>query len=1827
MGATGSKSITLESGASDVAEAYVGLTITIIDTSTGQGTNFTVAQYDGKTRTLTLNSPLDVVPDKSFQYLIHTEHSGTVQSVTALTLVIDQDALPNDGAYKNLAIVVRDQRRVIKSFDRAKKEITITEEWVAGALPVIGDTYRVENLSGKIQGASPATITLASTASAQSGAYNGLTITVTSQQGVSQKAVITSYNNVGGARIAEVDKPWNPLPTLDSTYAIGNFKGKIVSAAGFAVYEKAWVQDEAGKLRELDTHLPAAARWKDLRTPSAQIKVASAPHGYVEQMGTELEERHIFVRGTDEQLWERKRDDPTPATNGSSAWEAHLSPVDAELRHSPFLLRFPLETKRYSVFSSSNKNAILERELKLAGKVAGTAQVGTNFSITLGDSAKPDFTSATHYIKITAGKLAGVLRLVKDYIAQSSSGRPLQLAHLVWGWAIDPDKAKPEDDLPNSTSAYKIGKEEHVGRVLNRAMATITLANEASQEDDAYNGFNVIITNVNGVPTPAGNANKILSYRGENRLATLKEPWQEVPKPATDFYKINLEHTGVPSDLTPTAIILDAEASENDEAYNGMKISVTRGTATVENEIVSYIGGSTKKAAVKNNWPSNQQPLRGDAYVLTAADPNIKLHPQGASNPIIKLVGSSKITGAYNDLPITVISANNVEQVKGIMTYVYDEDNQVGIATLGESWEGDQAPDNTYDYQFRGLEHADAHPPEDKRAGVDTIYLNVGEVGAVGGGRSGAFDGFQITVTGPDETQRKRKQRARTAITPSTQTRMITSFLAVREEEELVEAIATVDREWDLIDPNDPKLGRRIPDHTYTYSVRAIPRAVRAAELATITLQANDPLANNPLDELTIEVHQEGNPPPAPQTKIIKTYDRANQLAKVGGVWNPIPNDRTKFFYAIKDEGVVQEATSASVKLDASPNKATENKGAYDGLQLLVIKDQGQNQPSQEVKIAAYLGGSDRFAYIEGNWKPELLPLGQSPSYEIKMTARHPQSATAATITLDSAPTGTLVGMDIIVGDRDRPGQQQIRTITAYDPATRIAFVDKPWDTVPAIGAAFFLINYKKADGTAIHEDFAQVGTKHTITLDHQASDNSGEYERRKLDITQGPGKPAKQFIDEYLGPERIAILEPGVSPLASWMEKPDTNSKYEVEGEISKEWIPYEDTEVVRITPQLSWEYWNSKGWVAFQKDEHEFSDGTRDFLVDGNIVFILPEDIDLTEVSGQENYWVRARIIGGDYGLQTFTLEERVKGTPDEIIKETKLVPDKRTIRPPLIVSLKISYELKDKRFPEICLTYNNLDFIDQTAACITTDKRFPPFVRLEDRDLEAECLAETKSANGNAAPAAAPTPLGKAIYLGFADSFKGGPIKIFFAAKELPYSDATKPKVEWTYRGENEWQRLSFDDDTEGLIKQEILQFIAPQDLTPATRFGSFQHWIRGMLREGSYDETPVLGGIYPNTTWAFQAETIRDEALGSSDGEAGQTFRFFRFPVREKEIVRVREVLTEEEKENLQRAFGEQALHEIKDELGKVLETWVLWREVENFFDSTAEKRHYTLDRATGELRFGDGRNGQIPPAGLNNIRVFSYQAGGGASGNVEAGAIQNLTTAIANVDAVLNPVEAGGGSDTATLDEMLEIGPAMISHQQRAVTPADFEWLAKQASRLIAKARCVRNTNLKNNREAGWVTVFIVPSSQDAMPSPSLELRRAVRVYLEARCANTVSAVRHVFVDGPAYVKINVAADVFVKSIDAAADAEQGARDKLANFFHPLTGGPRGRGWEFGEQVSASDVYALLEDLEGVDHLENLSLGYDGAENGDVVEIAPNGLVAYGAASLNILLQS
>lgn len=329
---------------------------------------------------------------------------------------------------------------------------------------------------------------------------------------------------------------------------------------------------------------------------------------------------------------------------------------------------------------------------------------------------------------------------------------------------------------------------------------------------------------------------------------------------------------------------------------------------------------------------------------------------------------------------------------------------------------------------------------------------------------------------------------------------------------------------------------------------------------------------------------------------------------------------------------------------------------------------------------------------------------------------------------------------------------------------------------------------------------------------------------------------------------------------------------------------------------------------------------------------------------------------------------------------------------------------------------------------------------------------------------------------------------------------------------------------------------------------------------------------------------------DEVLGSSTGQESQTFTTAHAPVLLGQRIDVREAgpLSAAELAIAFTVAGEDAAAAMPAVSSAQGDVWVPWSEVVDFYGSGPRSRHYTLDHTTGEVCFGDGLRGMIPSPGRSSIRATFYETGGGAVGNRPAGSVVQLKSAIPYVDKVTNLEPADGGADAEALDTVRERGPRQLRHGNRAVTIADVEDLAREASPGVGRVLGVPATSAS---DAGTVGVVVVPTSAARLPVPSVELLARVEEYVRSRLPPVVD----LWVAGPGWVQIAVTAQVVPVSLNDATDVQGAIRAALNAYLHPLSGGHDGAGWPFGRTPHRADLLSLIEGVPGVDHVEGLAV--------------------------------
>jgi hypothetical protein len=178
-------------------------------------------------------------------------------------------------------------------------------------------------------------------------------------------------------------------------------------------------------------------------------------------------------------------------------------------------------------------------------------------------------------------------------------------------------------------------------------------------------------------------------------------------------------------------------------------------------------------------------------------------------------------------------------------------------------------------------------------------------------------------------------------------------------------------------------------------------------------------------------------------------------------------------------------------------------------------------------------------------------------------------------------------------------------------------------------------------------------------------------------------------------------------------------------------------------------------------------------------------------------------------------------------------------------------------------------------------------------------------------------------------------------------------------------------------------------------------------------------------------------------------------------------------------------------------------------------------------------------------------------------------------------------------------------------------------MAREASPEVSRARCLPLLGPDGHAQRGWVTIVIVPYSEDSQPLPSVEVRSRVQEYLAAHAPATLA--RRVRVEGPRYALVSIAAELVPLPTQSAAVLEDRVRRNLNEFLHPLRGGPARQGWEFGETVHLSQIARVLEATEGLDFARNITLSVEGRIVAESIPVDDHQLIAPGDHELKLVL--
>ncbi|MCS3499341.1 hypothetical protein M2189_001698 [Bradyrhizobium japonicum] len=635
---------------------------------------------------------------------------------------------------------------------------------------------------------------------------------------------------------------------------------------------------------------------------------------------------------------------------------------------------------------------------------------------------------------------------------------------------------------------------------------------------------------------------------------------------------------------------------------------------------------------------------------------------------------------------------------------------------------------------------------------------------------------------------------------------------------------------------------------------------------------------------------------------------------------------------------------------------------------------------------------------------------------------------------------------------------------------------------------------------------------------------------------------------------------------------------------------------------PALSWEYWNGKSWWQLP-----VVDRTANLLQNEIVSFRVPDDFQPTDVIGRSNHWIRARLVGGTYGSESYKIH--IDGVGKE--NQTQTI-DRSTasINAPRVMSLVVTYENKKLVFPKYVITRDNLAWRDQSDANRSdnaTVELFPTFREALDElsakttkadaeddgcacddekaalpvercgceqkhvaknstgdqscdndgsidpDEAAEASSETQKASS--APVAS-----SMLFIGTDAPFVRGSVRILWIVEDQPKD--VKLVVEALYKGK--FVTVRAYDETHGLAQTGLMSLTFDQPPTQSDLFGETRLWLRLRPKDATAAWRPVIKGAFLNAVWAEAAETQTFEILGSSDGSPNQVVTLTRPPILEDSVVggrinslelRVREPLRDEEAAKLREEDADAVKRNPPDVLPGLLPGyWVKWRQVIDPLDEGPGDRVYCADDVSGDIRFGNAMHGKIPPRGVDNIVATTYRRAGGAAANAIADrSTLQVVAPLEGVEGVVVGLPAAGGADAASSEATLRDAPGGLWTRGRVLTARDFESTALAYAPEIVQARC-----LESRSRRGSTRLVIAVAGEN--PVPMRAMRRELQSYLLQHASPALAPLGRFSVDPPKLMPCYVRPTLIVQSPEDTGSLEEAISDRLQALLDPATGG-------------------------------------------------------------------
>ena len=371
-------------------------------------------------------------------------------------------------------------------------------------------------------------------------------------------------------------------------------------------------------------------------------------------------------------------------------------------------------------------------------------------------------------------------------------------------------------------------------------------------------------------------------------------------------------------------------------------------------------------------------------------------------------------------------------------------------------------------------------------------------------------------------------------------------------------------------------------------------------------------------------------------------------------------------------------------------------------------------------------------------------------------------------------------------------------------------------------------------------------------------------------------------------------------------------------------------------------------------------------------------------------------------------------------------------------------------------------------------------------------------------------------------------------------------------------------------------------------------------------------PTVASVTVNAVSAIQRQQEQAQYFDTEIYEAGKRVQLLRLPVQECRVwVDEVSAISDAEMARLKRETPERVRQEWEDHI--LRHCWIEWERFDDLAMAAPDARAYMLDPFQGTITFGDGHQGRVPPTGDRNICV-EYSSGGGKRGNVPAGAIRSLLTAMPQVSGVRNLTAMSGGTGRFPIEEIEQRGSRFLHNRGRAAGRSDYEELVREAFPQVEHVRCFSGRNERGERVPGHIAVVIAGFGQGGEGTEALcaKVYRFLSDY--SSCCLTAEDRLHVC---PATVlTVNTSVTVQTERPELAAETQQLIVRRLEALIRET--------WKarpIGEQIRLSEVWSVVRDTPNVRAIERILIeaSYDQEGQRKLAALEADSAFPYGVA--------